>query len=229
MNRGIIITVIVIALAAGSGVYGYRNYQQNKEREQAARRDSFEKFEKERLARETQKKAEADAEARRLAEAKTAADAKAAAEEQERLRIAQVEAETRRLQAEKEAFDAAETLKKVALEKQKLAAEARIELERREKAAAEAEAARVNALNEIARVEREKKAAADREAARLAALKRQQELETTEVAKAPVITRAIYPTDYKRRDHYYLEVEMKNSENAKPPTRPKPVSETTTP
>jgi fused signal recognition particle receptor len=107
----------------------------------------------------------------------------------------------------------------------------RAEAERREKAAAEAEVARLAALEELSRIEREKKATADREAARLAALKRQQELEAAEALqkKVPIINRTIMPTDYKRREHEYLNVEMENAANAKPPTPPKPASQTTTP
>jgi len=229
MNRGTIITLIVIALALVGGTFGYRKYQQNKEREQADRRAVFEKYEQERLAREAQKKAEAATEAQRLADAKAAADAEANAKELERLRAEQAEAEARRLVAEQEAQQATAARERLALEKQRADATAHVELERREKAAAEAEAARLAALNEIARVEKQKKDAADREAARLAALKRQQELEAAEANKIPVITRAIYPTDYKRREHYYLDVEMQNAENAKPPTRPKPAGQSATP
>jgi hypothetical protein len=34
------------------------------------------------------------------------------------------------------------------------------------------------------------------------------------------------PDDYKRREHYYLGVEMENARNAKPPTRPQPAGQT---
>jgi len=229
MNRRIIVALIVVALAVGGGIIGYRNYDQNKESERAARRAVFEKSERERIAREEQKKAEAEAEARRLAEARAADDAESGAKELERLRAVEAEAEARRLQAEQEVREAAEARDRLALEKQKADAEARAELQRRVKAAADAETARLAALNEIARADREKKEAATREAARLAALQRQQELEAAELKKIPLINRAIYPTDYKRREHYYLDVEMQNAENAKPPTRPKPPAETTAP
>ena len=40
------------------------------------------------------------------------------------------------------------------------------------------------------------------------------------VQKAELLSRSIYPNDYKRRSHYYLDVDMKNAEaevGAKPP------------
>jgi len=229
MNRRTVIALIIIALAVGGGIIGYRNYQQDKESEQAARRAVFEKSEKERIAREEQKKADAEAEARRLAEAKASADAEASAKELERQRAEQAAADALRLQDEQSAKQVAAERERLALEKQKADAEARVELQRRVKASADAEAARLAALNEIARAEKEKKDAEVREAARLAALKRQQELEASEASKVPVITRTIYPTDYKRREHYYLDVEMQNAENAKPPTRPQPAAQATAP
>lgn len=229
MNRRTIIALIIIALAVGGGIIGYRNYQQNNESERAARRAVFEKSEKDRIAREEQKKAETEAEAHRLAEAKAAADAEASAKELERLRAERADADARRLQAEQDAQQTVAERERLALEKHKADAEARVELQRRVKAAADAEAARLAALGEITRVEKEKKDADAREAARLAALQRQQELEVAESHKVPVITRTIYPTDYKRREHYYLDVEMENAENAKPPTRPQPAAQATAP
>ena len=211
MNRGTIITLIVIALAAGGGVYGYRNHKQNTERELQERRAAFDKAEAARHAEEARKNEESLAEARRLALAKAAAESEASAKELEHLRTEQIEAEARRLAAQEEAQNAIKAREKLALEKQK------------------SDAARLAALQEISRLEHEKKAAADREAARLAALQRQQELEVAEAKKIPAIPRLIYPSDYKRRQHYYLDVEMQNAENAKPPTRPKPASQTTTP
>jgi hypothetical protein len=229
MNRGIIITLIVIALAAGGGVYGYRNHKQNTEREMQERRAAFDKAEAARHAEEARKNQETLAEARRLADAKAAAESEASAKELERLRIEQADAEARRVAAEEEANQAIKAREKLALEKQQADAEARAELERRVKAAADAETARLASLQELSRLEHEKKAAADRETARLAALQRQQELEASEARKTPEISRSIYPADYKRRQHYYLDVDMQNAENAKPPTRPKPAGQTVTP
>jgi hypothetical protein len=229
MNRGLIITLIVIALAVGGGVYGYRNHKQTTQREMQERRAAFDKAEAARRAEDARKNEEAQAEARRLAEAKSAAESDASTKELERLRVEQADAEARRVAAEEEANQAIKARERLALEKQKADAEARVELERRVKAAGETEAARLAALQEISRLEQEKKAAADREAARLAALQRQQELEASEAQKIPVISRSILPSDYKRREHYYLDVEMQNAENAKPPTRPKPAGQGATP
>jgi len=44
-----------------------------------------------------------------------------------------------------------------------------------------------------------------------------------------VIERSIMPSDYKRREHYYLNVEMENAQNKKAPTRPQPAAQSTTP
>jgi len=63
----------------------------------------------------------------------------------------------------------------------------------------------------VAEIERLQREAAAREAARLAALKRQQELEA-EVILADLLPHAVYPQDYKRREHYYLNVEMLNAQ-----------------
>ena len=96
--------------------------------------------------------------------------------------------------------------------------------EERERKAAEMEEARRAALAKLADAEREKREQADREAARLASLRRQQELEAESAQKAEILARSIYPVDYKRRQHYYMEVDMKNYESSqkmlKAPGRP---------
>jgi hypothetical protein len=67
-------------------------------------------------------------------------------------------------------------------------------------------------LAKLAAAEQEKKLAAEREAARVAALQAQAEKETVLAKINPtLITRAILPADYKRREHYYLQVDQLNS------------------
>ena len=80
MKRGIVITLIVIALLAG-GIIGYRNYEARKERDAETRRAAQEQAEAERKAAEAKKRAEAEAEAHRLAAAKAQQEAEDAAAE----------------------------------------------------------------------------------------------------------------------------------------------------
>ncbi len=66
-------------------------------------------------------------------------------------------------------------------------------------------------MQKLSDLDRQKRDIADREAARLAALKHQQELEAQMNLREP-LGHAVYPNDYKRRDHYYLGIDMINNE-----------------
>jgi hypothetical protein len=120
---------------------------------------------------------------------------------------------------------------KAAKEKELAEGEARRLAEQREREAADAEAARRSALEKLASAEREKRANADREATRLASLRRQQELEAELERQAVLLSRSIYANDYKRKEHYYMDVDLKNldSSSKQPTPNSAPKSESSNP
>ncbi|HEY5550581.1 MAG TPA: hypothetical protein VIK52_01735, partial [Opitutaceae bacterium] len=85
----------------------------------------------------------------------------------------------------------------------------------REREAREAEAARLAAIKKVedeGRAREQARLLADeRERARLEALRRQAELDALTRADA-LVTRLVLPDDYKRRRHYYMNVETYNAQ-----------------
>jgi hypothetical protein len=96
----------------------------------------------------------------------------------------------------------------------------------RQKEAAEAETRRLTAAQQVEQAEqseREKQELVQREGARAAAMRRQQEEQAARVRQA-LVRRTIYPVNYKRREHYYIGVDLYNArvlQNAAP-TGPEP-------
>jgi hypothetical protein len=124
-------------------------------------------------------------------------------------------AQKERQAAEAARLAAAEDAKRLAAEQDRIRAardaaalEARQQQELRDKEAREAEEKRLAAIKAL---EGDRKAQDEREATRLAALRRQQELEALAPHARFQAQRVIYSEDYKRRQHYYLELELMNA------------------
>jgi hypothetical protein len=206
MKKGPVIAIIVV-LALIASFFGYRSWKDSMDRDLAERRERDVDAGK----TEAEQRAAAEAEAARLAQEKTRLDADENARKLAELRTAQAALDAERKKAEEAEREAA--AEKVRLEQAKAAADqeaSRLSAERA-KAEADADAARQAAMEKLAELDRQKQEIADREAARLAALKHQQELESL-VNLREILGHAVYPNDYKRRDHYYLGIEMINNE-----------------
>lgn len=214
MKRTVIISIAVIVLLL-AGFFIYRGYKANQEREAVAQQAAREAELTEKKRIEDLRKAEAAAEAKRLAEAQAAEEAAArAAKLAEEQRIKDQEAAAK-LAAEKEAARLAAEKEAARIAKEKADAEARRLAEAREREAREAEAARLAAIKKLddekRAAEQAKKLAQEKERARLEALRRQAELAELERANS-LLSRFVYPEDYKRRRHYYMNVELRNAE-----------------
>ena len=218
MKKGIIIAIIVL-IAATCGFYGFRQYKRSSEQALTDQRFAADKAEQTRLQADAARRAEAEAESHLLAALKAQKDAEQAALELQKLRSEQATAEAARIVAEKEAATAEAERARLAKEKESLEGEARLLAEQREKEATIADAARRDALLKLADAEQKKRELADREAARLAALKTQQAIEE-QAAKRILLGKSILPPDYKRRDHYYMQIDLINTAPLPAPAKP---------
>ena len=218
MKKGIIIAIIVL-IAATCGFYGFRQYKRSSEQALTDQRFAADKAEQTRLQADAARRAEAEAESHLLAALKAQKDAEQAALELQKLRSEQATAEAARIVAEKEAATAEAERARLAKEKEALEGEARLLAEQREKEATIADAARRDALLKLADAEQKKRELADREAARLAALKTQQAIEE-QAAKRILLGKSILPPDYKRRDHYYMQIDLINTAPLPAPAKP---------
>ena len=228
MNKAIVIPIILI-LAVVAGFFGYKAYRAGVERDVAARTAAADKMAGEEKLGDASRKAKAEAEAHRLAALQAQQASEAATREVTRLRAAQATAEAARVAAEAAAREAKATRERLTREKEAAVGESRRLAELREKDAEAVERERDAALQKLKDVERQSREMADREAARLVALKDRQELELE--AERSLLTRGILPADYKRRQHYYQNIQMQNAdiaaENAahrKPATTNEPLS-----
>lgn len=207
MKKTILAASLILLLLLG--LIGYRIYKERLEDENASRLTTVDDSATKRQQADL---AAAEAEAARLATEKARKDAEAAAAELERRRAEQAAAEAARLRAETDLAAANASRAIAAKEAEALEADARRAAEQRAKDAAAADASRREALAKLARADREKEEATDREAARLAALKAQEEREAELATKpVPLVLRSIMPSDYKRRQHYYLQVDLWNA------------------
>ena len=218
MKKGATIALIVL-IAASCGFYGFKRYKQASEQALADQRLAADKAEQTRLQAEAVKRAEAEAEDHRLAALKAQKEAEQTALELQKLRADQAATEAARLAAEKEVAAAEAERARLAKEKEALEGEARRLAEQREKEAAIADAARRDALLKLAEVEQQKRELADREASRLASLKTQQAMEEQTV-KRILLNKSILPPDYKRRDHYYMKIDLMNAAPLPAPATP---------
>ncbi|MBK8476909.1 MAG: chromosome partitioning protein ParA [Opitutaceae bacterium] len=217
MKRGVIVGVLVLLLAL-AGIFAYKSHSARVAREKEAERIALAAQDAERARLEALRRAEADTEAKRLSELKARQDAAEAARLAEATRLEREAAEAARLAAEKSAA-------RLAAEKEaaRLAAEqAELEAQRlaalRDQETRDAEAKRLAALKALEDSESERKAFETRELARLEALRRQQELNALASAVArQQIDRIVFPEDYKRRRHYYMNVELMNAGLLTPP------------
>lgn len=212
MKRTIIIAVAVILLSL-AGIFAYRGYKANEQREQEARLAAREAERVEQRRVEAVRKAEAEAEARRLAELQAVKEAEELAAKVAEERRVQAQVEVARIAAEKAAAAATAAQEAARVAKVRADEEARKVAEIREREAREAEEIRVATIkkleDEARAVEQERILMAEREAARQEALRRQAELDYLANARE-LVTRMVKPQDYKRRHHYYLDVEMQN-------------------
>lgn len=211
MKRGVIIGIIILLLAGGS-YFAYRSHADKVAREQAAERSALATRDAERARLDALRRAEAEAEAKRLTELKTKREAEEATRRAEAARLEREASEAaRRAAAQEVARLAAEqesrrlTAEQAELEANRLAA-------LRKQETLEAEAKRLAALKALEDAENERKSSMNREQARLEAQRRQQELDAlAAAANRRQIDRMVFPEDYKRRRHYYMNVELMNA------------------
>lgn len=220
MKRGLTIGVIVLLLLL-TGFFAYRGWEANQAREREA-------LERNRAAQQAQldkaeaeRKLSAEAEARRLAEAKAKKDAEDA---ERRLAAAKKERED----AEAAARESEARNKRLTDEQERLRL-ARLQAEEetkrlaalREKDARDAEEKRLAALRALEDAERARRDLEAREQERLAALRKQEELAKYVPASArDFLGRMIYSEGYKRRQHYYMNVELINEGFVAYPVKP---------
>ncbi len=212
----VIVTIVILGLIAAG--FAYRSYKADAERTLAAQRDADDRAAAEQRRLETERRAAAEAEAARLATLKAQQEAEAAEKNLAQLRADEAAATAARQAAEAEVSRLTAERERLRLEKEAAQGEARKLAEARERAAADAEQARLDAVEKLSALEREKRETADREAARLASLKHQQELEAAQ--PRPRHFWSIYPNDYKRKEHYYLEMDLLNTNFVRPFTKP---------
>jgi hypothetical protein len=217
MKKTPVIVTVVILVLIGAGL-AYRSYKADAERTLATQREADERAATEQRRIEIERRAAADAESGRLAALQAQQEAAATEKNLAQLRADEAAATVARQAAEADLTRLTAERERLRLEKEAAQGEARRLAEIRERAAADAEQARLDALEKLAAVEREKRDTADRESARLASLKHQQELEAAQ--PHPRHFWSIYPSDYKRREHYYLEMDLLNTNFVRPFTKP---------
>jgi hypothetical protein len=209
MERTIWIVIAAGALVA-AGFFGYRAYDVSRgQADEKAQQDQMKRdLDAANLAAsEAAKKAAQETEARRLAEAKANEEAEA---EARRLAQAQNEREAQeaaRKRAEEEAAKAAAEIERIRGEKAALAAEAQRLTEARAREAADAQAKLAAAQRALEESELRKNAEIERQAALIASYNRapnKVEKPTPEETQRQSSTRVIFPSDYKRANHYYL-------------------------
>ncbi|RKX33577.1 MAG: hypothetical protein DRP71_10005 [Verrucomicrobia bacterium] len=213
MNKTIVALIVTVAVALAA-FFGYRSVQATKEREVETRRatELTAEISAIRLAeKEALKRAEVDAEARRLAGIKARQEAEA-----EAVRLAEVEAlrereEAARRRAEADAAEAVLALALLAEEKSVVEDEVRRLADLRLQEAKEAEErflAAERALRESEEETKARQAEIDRQAALLDSLHRRQQAESIVVDTEEEIrqSRFVYPVDYKRGNHYRITV-----------------------
>ncbi|MSU70515.1 MAG: chromosome partitioning protein ParA [Opitutaceae bacterium] len=212
--------VIVVALMFGFVVpiSGYRGYRAASARTLAAQREADERAAAVQHRLEIERRAAAEMEALRLTTTRNEADAAEAAARFAQLRTDAVAAESTRKAAEEEIVRLTAERERLRLEMEAAQEEARLQAEAREREAAQAEKARNEALQKLKALEQAKQDPVDRETARLAALKHQQELEAAQSRTQR--DRSIYPTDYGRREHYYMPVNLFNTNFVRPFVKP---------
>ena len=99
---------------------------------------------------------------------------------------------------------------RLAKEKDALECEARRLAEQQKKEAIIADAARRDSQLRLAEAEQQKRELADRESARLAALTSRQAI-GVQATKRILLGKSILPPDYKRRNHYYMQIDLLNT------------------
>ena len=214
--------IIIVALLIGvAAFFGYRSYKADQEKALTEQRLADERAAAEQKRLEAERHAAAATEARRLADLKAQQDLETAQKNLAELRREQEAAEAARKAAEADAARLTAERDRLTREREAAQGEAKRIAEQREREAAEAERARLDALQKLQEAEQQKRELADREAARLAALQRQQELAAQQ--KREYLSRAIYPNDYKRREHYYMQIDLYNSEQDALPAKPTPL------
>jgi len=209
MERTVWIVISVLAVAV-AGFFGYRAYQlsaaaKDPTHDAAMQRELADARTKE---KEATRKAEQETEARRLAELKAKEEA-----ETEARRFAQAEngrqaQELARKRAEDESAKAATELDRIRGERAQLAAEAQRLAELRARETADAQAKLAAAQRALEESERKKNAEIERQAAVIASYSRTpspvEKLSAEQEAARRNVTRIIFPSDYKRANHYYL-------------------------
>lgn len=223
MKRKHLIIILIFALLGG-GFLGYRAYQTASQREADARQAALVLAESDRLKLEAEKRAAAEAEARRLSELKAQDEARQNEEKLARLRAQQEANEAARLAAAEEARKVAAQLERLNQEKLAAEAEAKAQAELRAQESAAAEKARIAALKRLEALEHER----DELAAAQAAAKAAADAAGKRAplwAPGPLLGRNILPADYKRRQHYYQQVFTFNAEASRPPEKPSPLKQ----
>lgn len=208
MERTIWISITVLAIAA-AGFFGFRAYQLS--RDPGVNTQSAEmqrELDAARLAaRDAARKADQDAEARRLGELKAKEEAEADAR-----RLAQMDRdrqgqEQARKNAEDDAAKAAAELDRMRAEKAQLSSEAQRLAELRTREGADAQARLAAAQRALEESERKKNAEIERQAAVIASYSRVpnkvEKLPEKDAARHSA-ARVIFPSDYKRANHYNL-------------------------
>jgi hypothetical protein len=222
MDRTVWIIIAVVALGV-AGFFGYRAYHNSSQREAELQNaaELQKQLEESRVAaKESARKADQEAEARRLAELKQKQEAEA---EARRLAQAQSERdanEAARKRAEDEKAKAEQEIERMRGDRARLEAEARRLEDLRAKESAEAQAKLAAAQKALEETERKKNAEIERQAALIASYNRQptpveKSAKETAAASERSSIRYIYPIDYKRANHTYLPVlpTPENNEN----------------
>lgn len=210
MDRKVWIAIAVIAIAV-AGFFGYRSYQlsssQNAEGNLTA--EMKRQLEDARAKEaEANRKATQEEEARRLGELKAKQEA-----ESEARRLAQAESERlaqeqARQRAEEQAAKAAGEIERMRGERAQLTAEAQRLAELRARESADSQAKLTAAQRALEESERKKNAEIERQAAVIASYNRapppteKAPLKVEETRRSS--TRIVFPSDYKRANHYYL-------------------------
>jgi hypothetical protein len=213
MDRTVWIIIAVVALAV-AGFFGYKAYKNSGDQNANTQRasDLQKELEASRLAaKDANRKADQEAEARRLAELKQKQEAEA---ESRRLAQSQSERdgmEAARKRAEDDKLKAEQEIERMRGDKARLEAEARRLQELRTQESADAQAKLAAAQKALEDTERRKNAEIERQAALIASYSRQPSpVEKPAAAAASESSgrrsgiRYIYPIDYKRANHTYV-------------------------
>jgi hypothetical protein len=210
MDRKVWIVIAVLAVAA-AGFFGFSAYKLSSQSK--AGDATSEKMKRDLAAAEAReaealRKAKQEEEARKLAELKAKQDA-----ETEARRIAQAQSERQaqdqaRERAEQESAKAAAELERMRGERAQLAAEAQRLAELRARESADAQAKLTAAQRALEESERKKNAEIERQAAVIASYSRTP-APSDRAAESPQASRRssvriVFPSDYKRANHYYL-------------------------